>query len=552
MTHKMKFNCPLFHIGTPMIFAFCAMLCTGDAISATAQRTAVKRANNAASRVPTMTIRTQNTSSGTTGTSTTPDAPATTTPSEPATEPEIIKPEPDVEEPFEFEDRTSTFDAAIGDVTRGDSFVSDDDFASQIRSQRAALNAASAELVATEAANNAVSLNQNACDSGLRSCMAAKCGTDYAKCSGDGDTIWGDKMDACRRDVECTGEEYRIFSTEIKADRDMNARLANYTSIISCGNKYNACIIEQCGKTYSKCLGKSAGDLAISKCKKIADECTQMDNGLASRTMNVFATLRQTAEKQIQRDEKRLYALRDEMATVCRNMGAMFDQRSLDCVYTVNFFAGEDLTTPYASKKAYAGSTFDCNQNWFGIDITTFKENAYRLTREQKSATSALMGAGIGVAAGAISSGAINRAIDRHKADKAADEAEDYVKDNFEKDSDKGKNNNTTGGTTTGGTTTGGTTTGGTTTGGTTTGGTTTGGTTTGGTTTGGTTTGGTTTGGTTTGGTTTGGTTTGGTTTGGTTTGGTTTGGTTTGGTTTGGTTTGGSGGSKPHPAEK
>lgn len=429
MTQSKNLFRQFIHIGTPMIFAFCAILCTGDAMSATAQRAAIKRANNAASRVPTMTARVNNASTTT-----------TTTESEPVAEPETA-PEPElvVEETFEFEDRTSTFDAAIGDVTRGDSFVSDDDFASQIRSQRAALNAASAELVANEAANNAVSLNQNACDSGLRSCMAAKCGTDYAKCSGDGDTVWGDKMDACRRDVECTGEEYRIFSTEIKADRDMNARLANYTSIISCGNRYNACIIDQCGKTYSKCLGKSAGDLAISKCKKIADECTQMDNGMASRTMNVFATLRQTAEKQIQRDEERLYALRDEMATVCRNMGAMFDQRSLDCVYTVNFFAGEDLTTPYASKKAYAGSTFDCNQNWFGIDITTFKENAYRLTREQKSATSALMGAGIGVAAGAISSGAIDRAIDRHKADKAADEAEDYVKDNFDKNSDDSK-----------------------------------------------------------------------------------------------------------------
>lgn len=431
MTQSKNLFRQFIHIGTPMIFAFCAILCTGDAMSATAQRAAIKRTNNAASRVPTMTARVNNASTTT-----------TTTESEPVAEPETApEPEPAVEETFEFEDRTSTFDAAIGDVTRGDSFVSDDDFAAQIRSQRAALNAASAELVANEAANNAVSLNQNACDSGLRSCMAAKCGTDYAKCSGDGDTVWGDKMDACRRDVECTGEEYRIFSTEIKADRDMNARLANYTSIISCGNRYNACIIDQCGKTYSKCLGKSAGDLAISKCKKIADECTQMDNGMASRTMNVFATLRQTAEKQIQRDEERLYALRDEMATVCRNMGAMFDQRSLDCVYTVNFFAGEDLTTPYASKKAYAGSTFDCNQNWFGIDITTFKENAYRLTREQKSATSALMGAGVGVAAGAISSGAIDRAIDRHKADKAADEAEDYVKDNFDKDSNNSKEN---------------------------------------------------------------------------------------------------------------
>lgn len=425
MTHKMNIFNPVFRIGTPMIFAFCAILSCGDAMSAVTQRTSVKRANNAAARVPTMTIRTNNNSgTTTTNTTTTETAPETTTP--------VAEPEPTVEETFEFEDRTSAFDAAIGDATSGESFVSDDDFASQIRSQRAALDAASVEISTNTAAVNAVSLNQNACDSGLRSCMAAKCGTDYAKCSGDGNTIWGDKMDACRRDLKCTGEEYRIFAAEIKADRDMNARLANFTSIISCGNKYNTCIVEQCGQTYSKCLGKSAGDTAIAKCKKIADECKQMDNGLATRTMNVFGTLRQTAEKQIQRDEQRLYTLRDEMETACRNMGAMFDQRSLDCVYTINFFAGEDLTHPYASKKAYAGSTFDCNQNWFGIDITTFKENAYRLTRSQSSASSAMLGSGIGMAAGAISSRAIDRAIDSHKSDKAADVAEKYVKENYE------------------------------------------------------------------------------------------------------------------------
>ncbi|MDR2268686.1 MAG: hypothetical protein LBD94_00705, partial [Rickettsiales bacterium] len=52
------------------------------------------------------------------------------------------------------------------------------------------------------------------------------------------------------------------------------------------------------------------------------------------------------------------------------------------------------------------------------------KENAYRLTRSQTAASSAMLGAGAGVAAGAISSGAIGRAIDTAKAAKAAKTAE--------------------------------------------------------------------------------------------------------------------------------
>ena len=262
-----------------------------------------------------------------------------------------------VEETFEFEDRTGMFDSAIGaSNTSASGTTSDDDLAEMIRKQRAALNAADAATTTQNTMRTSIASGQNACDMGLRKCMQSKCGADFTKCSGDTDTIWGDKMDSCRRDLKCTGHEYQLFTTEIKADRDVNAQLANYNRIIECGNRYNNCIVNECGTTYSKCLGKTAGDLAISKCKKIQTECTQMDSGLASRTLNVFATLRQDAEKQIQRDEQRLYDLRDEMERTCRGLGAMFDQRSLDCVYTINFFA-DNNTTPYATKKSYAGGT---------------------------------------------------------------------------------------------------------------------------------------------------------------------------------------------------
>lgn len=319
-------------------------------------------------------------------------------------EPEII-----------IENKTSQFDDFMSEMdlsTSGD----DNALAASIRAQRAAFTAQNNQAAANLAAQRAAASNSNECDKKLRACMQNKCGNDFTKCSGDTDTIWGTKMDSCRRDATCTGEEYRLFTTEIKADRDSNAEMSLYNSIIDCGNRYNNCIITQCGPTFSKCLGKKSGDAAIEKCKTIAKDCTEQDSGLASRAMSVFGGLRSDAEAQVAKNEQRLYELRDLMRETCTRLGAMFDDRTLDCVYSVEFYAGEDNTLQ-ASKKLYAGSTFTCTPNWFGIDVTTYMENAQRATREQSAASSAMMGSGLGVGVGALTSGAIDRAADRQKAD---------------------------------------------------------------------------------------------------------------------------------------
>ena len=324
------------------------------------------------------------------------------------------QPEPEII----VENKASQFDDILDDATAGGD-ASRSALAEQIRAQRAALDAADAATAAKQNTKKAMSGGKNSCDQKLRACMKSKCGNDFTKCAGDGDTMWGDKMDACRRDATCTGEEYRLFATEIKADRDMNTTIASYNAIVDCGNNYNQCILQECGTTFGKCLGKQAGDNAISKCNKIAKSCQEQDSGLASRVMTVFGTLRQDAEAQVAKDEERLHTLRDNMRETCKRLGAMFDERTLDCVYTINFYAAQN-EKPYASKKAYAGSSFDCDQNWFGIDITTFKENAFRLTRAQTAASSAMLGGGVGMAVGAVTSGAIDRSIERQKAEKEA------------------------------------------------------------------------------------------------------------------------------------
>lgn len=415
-----------------MCAILCALTMSADAASvvprssstATRPKTTT-RTNNAATRMPTLSVRAESAATPTTTSDTTQPDSTTTTDNNTDTGTDNT-PEP---ETYIIEDKSSQFDTTLTKTaTSGATDASSDSLADMIKRQRAALDAKDAAATANTVAYS----GQNVCDTGLRECMAEKCGADFTDCALDGDTLWGDKMDACRRNLPCTGQEYQLFTKEIKADRDMNARLASYNEILNCGNEYNDCIISQCGTTFGKCLGKTAGDTAIAKCDAIAKKCIQADSGLAARAMEAFAVLRVDAEKQVAADEKRLYALRDEMRNQCEHLGAMFDERSLDCVYTINFYAG-NATTPYASKKGYAGSTFDCTQNWFGVDITTFKENAYRYTRSQKSATSGLMGAGVGTAVGAVTSGAIGRAIDRQKAENAVKDAQEQHNKTFSK-----------------------------------------------------------------------------------------------------------------------
>jgi hypothetical protein len=321
-------------------------------------------------------------------------------------------------------DKSSQFDVVLSETSETTS-ESNNSFAEQINRQRAALAAADATSDAKNAQKDALKNNSNQCDSGLRKCMIAKCGNDFTKCALDGDTIFGDKLNACKRETECEASEFSLFAQEIKADRDMNVRLSSYESVINCGNRYNACIMDECGTTYNKCLGKAYADAAIQKCANIAQECKESDSGLASRFGNAIGMLRGNAEKEIKKDEERLYQLRDLMKTACNNIGAMFDERTFDCVYTVNFFAGENQDTPIASRKHYAGDTFVCMQEWFGVNATTFMENAYRETRAQTGASSAMLGSGVGTAAGLISSGAIGRAVETQKAKKELKEEKD-------------------------------------------------------------------------------------------------------------------------------
>lgn len=403
-----------------------------------ANRVSASRPTSAASRMPTMAIKngskstssSSGSSSNSTTTSSSSSTTTTTTTTNSGNQQTTTKTEEKTVDTSAVENKSAMFGGTLSIQSTSEHDAAALSLAEMVRAQRAALDAADVVSVTKVMATDLSGTGENACDSALRQCMIQKCGSNFGKCVGDTDTTFFDKMDSCRRTTDCTGHEYQLLSAEIKADRDLNAKLSVYNATIDCGNNYDTCIVAQCGATYSKCIGKSAGDQAIKKCESIAKSCVEYDSGLAMRAMSVFGEVRQSAERQIATDERKLYELRDQMRSVCTRLGAMFDERSLDCVYTVNFYA-DGGSTLYASKKAYAGSVFDCTQNWFGIDITTFRENAFRATRAQTAASSAMLGSGLGQATGALTSGAISRAIDRHKAEKALKEAEkeDYIDD---------------------------------------------------------------------------------------------------------------------------
>lgn len=405
---KMTMNKRLFTailsiiIGT--VFAF-------DDTNAATARTPIRTTTSAARRPAVSgTVVTKTTTSATNETKTSLTTESTTDTTASTSQPTDTESTPNVT------NKSAAFETTVASVL--ESASNDNSFAEQIRKKRAALAAADASDAVKKEQRTSAATNSNACDHGLRQCMATKCGEDFTKCATDGDTAFGDKLNACRRDTNCTANEFSTFVTEIKSDRDMNVRLASYNNVINCGNQYNACIVNECGTTYSRCLGRSTENAAIQKCSTIAKECTQSDSGLANRFGTAIGKMRENAEQEIKRDEERLYTLRDSMSAACKRLGATFDERTFDCVFTVNFYAGENQSQPIASRKRYAGDTFVCMQEWFGVNATTYRENAYRETRAQSGASSAMLGSGVGTAAGLITSGAINRALDTQSAKK--------------------------------------------------------------------------------------------------------------------------------------
>ena len=316
-------------------------------------------------------------------------------------------------------DFSEMFSGQPGAIERGNSAL-----AEQIRAQRALIDSDASSSQAKETAAALSAGTGNACDRDLRKCMQDRCGNDFSKCAGDGDTVWGDRIESCGRTTKCSGRELSVFAAEIKADRDASALLAGYNEIMTCGARFNQCMLDRCGGAgFRKCLSRSGEDAAINACRARAEECRTADSGLQPRARELLAALRVQAESDAVKWEQQLYAMRDEMRGECRMIGGIFDDRSLQCMFTVEMFA-KDIEGPAASRVLASGLSYMCTPEWFGVDIMTYMENAARYEREQQGAINAFMGAGLGTAAGMVASGAISRAMNTQKAQNAVKAAE--------------------------------------------------------------------------------------------------------------------------------
>ena len=373
-------------------------------------------------------------------------APAPVTVAEPepiSAEPLPIMPLPAPVPEIIVDDRSQSFSSMFGGGAAGRG--EETPMAAMLRRMRAEMgmlddSPASMELRARLGVNTAA-----ACDNGLRVCMSRTCGGDeFAGCALDSDTEWGMKMNTCRRQTECTGDEFAAFAAEIKADRDQFHQMSRFQAIMNCGVEYNNCIRNACNsdpeytncvsrggspaacrqhaRYYEQCWGRAGEVRGFAHCEAIQARCRGEDSGMEGRAREMIAGMRVNLERNLANWEREIFVLHNRLIETCRATQGTLDDRSLHCVYMaylyIDYQDGEGLRT-VGNRRLHGGDRFVCTPEFFNVDLTTHIENAIRLTRSQTGATAALMGAGLGIAGGALASGAIGRAVEQHAADRA-------------------------------------------------------------------------------------------------------------------------------------
>jgi hypothetical protein len=267
---------------------------------------------------------------------------------------------------------------------------------------------------------------KDSCDSRMRACVKKKCGERFQDCYADNETVWNMKVEPCAEDAGCNAAERAAALRELTADRQAEMKYGSFFEMQDCAEKYNKCIVQTCGgSNWTNCLSRNDSAKAILGCQPVADECRNIDSGLAARADKMLSTLRVAKEEEVARNEKRLREVIDLMTKECEEQGGTIDTRSYTCTYSVKLWVAElNDKEPMAIMTLHAGSPFQCTEQFFQTDLTTFKEDAIRLTRAQEGMGNMLLGAGGGLLAGNIASGGMGRMITAAKTKAAAKKAE--------------------------------------------------------------------------------------------------------------------------------
>lgn len=310
------------------------------------------------------------------------------------------------------------------------------------------------------------------CETELTKCVIEDCGADMQKCSNDADALWSARFQRCRTKVDCTGAELSVYGDIIKEDIRVDAKIALAQKVVEGNNAYSRCLQQQCGADstsliegrvgFNGCMTQVKINNAINACKGVYEKYREYDSGLQQRFTGVMGLLRSEKEKNIAVLQKELDTIMPQMRTLCTQTGAMFDERSAECVFTA-MLSVEDPNNgrryTAGNKKIMPGSEYQCSDRWFGVDVTQYLINSAHLTATQRAASSAFMGAGVGVGLSALTRGLSDKAGSSGEGggllgsikDKVVDTAKGSIQTDDKKDEsqptdsseEEDKNNNT-------------------------------------------------------------------------------------------------------------
>jgi outer membrane protein OmpA-like peptidoglycan-associated protein len=279
------------------------------------------------------------------------------------------------------------------------------------------------DIAETQFMRGIASASKSKCENELMNCVVEDCGADFQKCTGDGDGVWSARFQKCRVKTSCTGAELSVYGDIIREDIKVDSQIRLMQLIIQGNNAYSRCLQNQCATTqgtplegmigFNACVTQGRINAALTACQAVYEKFRPYDSGLQARFTSMMGMLRAEKEKRIAELQKELDAMMPKMRDECKRAGAVFDDRSGECVFTafLSVEANGRRYTP-ASKKIVPGSQFQCTDQWFGVDVTTYLKNAISLTVEQKTASAAFMGAGLGVGASVLTSGIADKLKD--------------------------------------------------------------------------------------------------------------------------------------------
>lgn len=236
------------------------------------------------------------------------------------------------------------------------------------------------------------------CDETWRQCLQGSdvCGTNYILCTTLSPIEFSNRISVCPKKIgDCTVSNATV--KEVINNKDDYMKVSKADSILECGETMSNCIMDICGKGFTKCA-KSIS-VAKTNCGYIADECSRVDPALWVRTATALNFAKGQMNAEITKIENRMAEIESELRAECSKNNFAFDSSKMQCIGVVDFNA---MGMVLQSKRMSAGSVGNCSDEFFGLDITTYRQNAANETIKQKTVSNTISGAMLGMGVGSL------------------------------------------------------------------------------------------------------------------------------------------------------